>query len=194
MVERVFHSTPVRTECGRQRNAKIARFGCGLAIVALLATGAQAAPPAPPAAHPAAHTLDRDNPERHQMMDALRPLVEPDFGKPIEFAVTTRLISPSGRYAWLSANAQHKGGAKLHWTETPLIKNLHETGEDLDNSISVLGNCCDVTAVFEKRADGLWHVLKQVHASSDDDWFDSEYCKNPEIGPMIGKMCKPSPG
>ncbi|MBS0254736.1 MAG: hypothetical protein JSS36_05875 [Proteobacteria bacterium] len=123
--------------------------------------------------------------ERKAIMDAMRPAAEHDLGAPVEFVV--RRLSVAEGWAFVTANAQRKGGGKLRWLDTPRFAYLHgKNADEIDNALSVVPDCCSVQSILHKNNDGRWAVVEQ-HDDATDAWFTA-YCNKP-ARTALGKAC-----
>ncbi len=61
-------------------------------------------------------TPGKGSPERAAILDGLRPIVEAEVGKPVEFVVTT--IRTLGEWAFVIVRPQRPGGGKIPHTYT----------------------------------------------------------------------------
>lgn len=146
--------------------------------LALTATAGSAAPADQTKVSPA---------ERKAIMDAMRPAAEHDLGLSVEFVVYR--FSVADGWAFVRANAQRKGGGKIQWLDTPRFRWLRGKSKDeIDNSLSVVPDCCSVQSILHKGKDGRWAVVEQ-HDDATDAWFTT-YCTKP-AGAAIGKDCNP---
>jgi hypothetical protein len=63
-----------------------------------------------------AETPPKGSPLRSTILDGLRPMVEAEVGKPVEFVVTTMRVL--GEWAFVIVQPQRPGGGKIEYTYT----------------------------------------------------------------------------
>lgn len=117
--------------------------------------------------------------ERKQIMDAIRPHIEKDFGKPVEFVV--RGLNISGGYAVALLDAQRPGGRRIDISRTPLAAAQRRAGSD-DPMI----DCCHAEAIL-RLVKGRWQVVEAA-AGSTDVWYEP-WCRRLRAG-----MCESGRG
>jgi hypothetical protein len=126
---------------------------------------------------PAAHaepirTAAAGSAERAQIMDAIRPYVEKDFGAPVEFVV--RGLNISGGYAVALLDAQRPGGRRIDIERTPLAAERYRSG-----MVDHMVDCCHAEAIL-RRVKGRWRVVEAV-AGSTDVWY-TDWCRRLPAG------------
>jgi hypothetical protein len=122
------------------------------------------------------YTPGRGDPDRKAIMDAIRPHAERDLGPPVEFVIYE--LNVSGAYAFMSGEAQRKGGAAIDRRKTPYAKRYGSDGLEM-------WDCCHVEAVLQKQGNG-WRVL-ETHVGSSDAWY-AAWCSR--VPPRLISICR----
>jgi hypothetical protein len=88
-------------------SSRIAALAAGAVLATGLMLGQAAAQ---------AETPPKGSPLRSTILDGLRPMVEAEVGKPVEFVVTTMRVL--GEWAFVIVQPQRPGGGKIEYTYT----------------------------------------------------------------------------
>lgn len=114
------------------------------------------------------HEPARGTAERAQLMNAIRPVVEWQLGRPVEFVV--RQLRASDDHAFAMLAPQRPGGGAIHVAATPMVRYF---GEDASYFEEVGG--LDVIAFLIREGD-QWAVVDHSIGATDV-WFAREpYC------------------
>ena len=140
------------------------RNAASLALVALLAL--DSGPAAAQVVSP-----PRGSPQRTAVLDAVRPMVEAELGKPVEFVVNDiRLL---GEWAFVSLTPQRPGGGKIEYAWT-----RYQAAVDND----MFGGI--VSALLRQTPKG-WLVYQYDLGATDVVWLEWKqfYPVPPEVFP-----------
>lgn len=143
-------------------------LACGVALCAALVHGAAGAADwsVPP----------RGSPERTDILDALRPLADWSFGKPVEFVVDELRVS--GGVAFVVVTAQRPGGGGIDVAASPMVTRDGEEPALIDGP--------RIEALMQ-RSGRMW---VPVHAAvgSTDVWYSGPaFC--PVWKPVLPESC-----
>ena len=122
-------------------------------------------------------TVGRGDPERKQIMDAMRPAAVRELGAPVEFVVRT--LNLSGNYAYAEVEAQRTGGTPINIAKTPF-------GRSNANSLDFI-DCCHIESILQKR-NGSWVVIERT-AYATDYGMSEDWCRKMPRG-FFGRACQ----
>lgn len=108
----------------------------------------------------AVHSPGRGDPDRKAILDAFRPAVEQELGKPVEFVVSE--LNVAGNLAFVAVNAQRPGGGRIDPNHTPFAA---RNGEE---ALSMF-DCCHAEAMLRKEQ-GQWRVVESG-VGATDVWY-----------------------
>lgn len=116
-------------------------------------------------------TPPRGSPQRAAILDAVRPMVEAEVGKPVEFVVND--IRVLGEWAFVSLAPQRPGGGKIEYAYT-----RYQVAVDND----MFGNT--VLALLRQTPKG-WLVYQYDFGATDVPWLQWKdfYPVPPEVFP-----------
>ena len=121
--------------------------------------------------------IARGDPERKQIMDAMRPVAELELGTSIEFVVRT--LNLSGNYAYAEVEAQRTGGAHIDIAKTPFGRSNADSLDFID--------CCHIESILQKR-NGSWVVIERT-AYATDYGMSEDWCRKMPRG-FFGRACQ----
>ena len=110
-------------------------------------------------------TPAKGSPERKEILDAIRPHVELQLGKPVEFVVDD--LKVAGAFSFAQLSPQRPGGKAIDRDSTPYAR---EAGVDAME----FWDCCHTEAILEK-VDDTW-IVRDVVVGSTDVWY-MEWCE-----------------
>lgn len=113
---------------------------------------------------------------RAQIMDAVRPSAEKDFGAPVEFVVNE--IRVGDGTAMVRLQAQRPGGAPIDLRKSPLHR---LSGRPLD---LIDGPKTEALLLKVGRS---WQVVHHSSGATDVWLFDPQYCR--EFGDVLPEVC-----
>ncbi|MBO6603214.1 MULTISPECIES: hypothetical protein [Paracoccaceae] len=105
-------------------------------------------------------------PERRELLNTLRPLVENDLGAPVEFMVDQLLWEDDRAFGRVVA--QRPGGGQIDIATTPMVQRDGVSPEGIDGP--------RVEAFFRKTSEG-WEVVT-YEIGTTDTWFLAYDCAN----------------
>lgn len=113
---------------------------------------------------------------RQDILDAIRPLAEWNYGAPVEFLVGE--IRVAGDVAFATVRAQRPGGVPIDIFKTPAALR-HDTDPQA-------GNGPTVEALLQKSG-RVWVSVHYGINSSEGWWYDPLYC--PLWAPVLPDIC-----
>ena len=119
----------------------------------------------------------RGSDTRQEILDAIRPQAEWNFGPPVEFVVGE--IRVAGNVAFATVRAQRPGGAQIDIFTTPAV----ERGQ-LDPQA---GNGPTMEVLLQKSG-RVWVGVHYGINSSEGWWYDPVYC--PIWSAVLPEICK----
>ena len=69
-------------------------------------------------------TIERSNPMRKQLLDALRPSIEDDLGVSVQFVIDALQVDDD--WAYMAGTAQHPDGSPIDFMQTPYAEAMEE--------------------------------------------------------------------
>lgn len=115
---------------------------------------------------------------RADLMDALRPNIEWDFGVQVEFVILDLRVSDDVAFA--SVKAQHPGGAAIDMSQTPAARRAEVVPEEGDGATA---------QALLQRSGRTWVAVHIGISSTDAWWYWDGYC--PIWANVIPEVCNP---
>lgn len=103
------------------------------------------------------YTPERGDPVRTALMDAARPPIQLEIGRPVIFVV--QVLRTDGNWAYLQAQPRNPDGTEIRWSTTRFAREYR------------IGAMSDIAMVLMRREAGRWQVVDHVLGPTDVHWY-----------------------
>ena len=107
----------------------------------------------------------RGSQTRQDILDAIRPVAEWEFGPPVEFVVGE--IRVAGDVAFVTVRAQRPGGQEIDIFTTPIVQR---------NELDPYAGDGPTMEVLLQKSGRVWAAVRFGISSSEGWWYSPEYC------------------